>query len=181
GGLIRLPEKGLAITFDDGYKDNIATAAVMLKERGLKATFFVTTSYIDQAVRKLWADGRPREFMTWDDIAKLSMMGFEIGSHMAHHADLTPLPEDKILSEFEGSRAIISKHIGKAVEAFSYPYGGVDRRITEIAGACGYKAGCSSFYGWNTASTDPYILNRTEIDGYDTINDSRLKLYGYYD
>ena len=157
------------------------TASVKLKQMNLNATFFITTSYIDQAVQKQWRGGAVREFMTWEDISRLSEMGFEIGSHMVHHVNLTSLTEAELRCEFEDSRNIISKYIGKTIDVFSYPYGYLNEIAIETAKACGYKAGCSSFYGWNTASTNPYILKRTEIDAYDIINDFRLKLYGYYD
>lgn len=181
GALEESPDKGIAITFDDGYKDNASTAAVKLKTMGFKATFFVTTSYIDRIVEKRWADGAIREFMTWEDVVGLSGMGFEIGSHMVHHVDLTSLSDSQLRSEFEDSRDIISRHIGRPVTVFSYPRGKVDGRVIETARKCGYTAGCSSFFGWNTPSTNPYLLKRTEIDGYDIINNLTLKLYGYHD
>ena len=42
-----LPERAAAITFDDGYADNFVIALPLLRERGLTATFFVTTGFLD--------------------------------------------------------------------------------------------------------------------------------------
>lgn len=49
------------ITFDDGYADNARVAAPMLAERGLPATFFLATGFIDSR-RPAW----------WDEIAWLA-------------------------------------------------------------------------------------------------------------
>lgn len=43
----RLPERPLAITFDDGYADNHDLATPVLERLGLTATFFVATRYLD--------------------------------------------------------------------------------------------------------------------------------------
>lgn len=43
----RLPTRALSITFDDGYADNAAVAAPILKRLGLHATFFIATGYLD--------------------------------------------------------------------------------------------------------------------------------------
>ena len=42
-----LPSRAVAITFDDGYANNLEIAAPILSARGLTATFFVATGYID--------------------------------------------------------------------------------------------------------------------------------------
>jgi len=175
------PEHSIILTFDDGYKDNITVVAPLLKKLGFSATFFINVSYADGAVKKKWRNGMPREYMNWDDVLRLSEMGFEIGSHMVHHTNLTVLNDNELNFEFTNSRDTISKNINKPIEVFSCPYGKINQRVIQVAKDTGYIAGCSSFRGVNNLYTDKYILRRTEIDGFDTISDFKHKLGGFYD
>ena len=56
----RLPERAVAVTFDDGYADNLEVAAPILLEHAIPATLFVATDLID-------AGGPP----WWDELASL--------------------------------------------------------------------------------------------------------------
>lgn len=50
-----LPPNAVAITFDDGYRDNYELALPILKRHGCRAIFFVATSFIDER-RLYWWD-----------------------------------------------------------------------------------------------------------------------------
>jgi peptidoglycan/xylan/chitin deacetylase (PgdA/CDA1 family) len=49
-----LPARAMAITFDDGYRDNATVAMPILRELGLPATFFVSTGFLDGG--RMWND-----------------------------------------------------------------------------------------------------------------------------
>lgn len=49
-----LPARAAAITFDDGYADNVTCALPVLHRHGLHATFFIATGYLDGGV--MWND-----------------------------------------------------------------------------------------------------------------------------
>ncbi|HVV90909.1 MAG TPA: polysaccharide deacetylase family protein [Solirubrobacterales bacterium] len=58
----RLPDRAVAITFDDGYFDNLDLALPILERRGQPATFYVATGLID-STDPPW----------WDEIADLML------------------------------------------------------------------------------------------------------------
>ena len=59
----RVPRKALALTFDDGYRDNLTHAAPILARYGLPATIFLTTGCIGTR-EMLWFDRLAEAFKT---------------------------------------------------------------------------------------------------------------------
>jgi len=75
GALEPVPDKTVVLTFDDSVQSHRDMVGPLLKELGFGATFFVTA---------LWMSDR-ENFMSWEDIAALHAMGFEIGNHSWSH------------------------------------------------------------------------------------------------
>ena len=50
-----LPPNPALVTFDDGYRDNLATAAPILERHGIRGTFFIATNYVTER-RVFWWD-----------------------------------------------------------------------------------------------------------------------------
>ncbi len=75
GALEPVPDKTVVLTFDDSVQSHRDFVGPLLKELGFGATFFVTA---------LWMSDRDN-FMSWQDIAELYAMGFEIGNHSWSH------------------------------------------------------------------------------------------------
>jgi peptidoglycan/xylan/chitin deacetylase (PgdA/CDA1 family) len=158
----------LAITFDDGYRDNFEIAAPVLEKLSLPATFFVVTQWIGTTVVPWW-DGEAEvrhPWMTWDQVRGLRQRGFDIGAHTRTHVDLGRLSGMEAQREIFESRRELEREIGESAELFAYPYGGMDqmseanRALVEEAG---FRCCCSSVGGINTAGTSPFHVRRIPI------------------
>ena len=49
-----LPARAVAITFDDGYRDNVEVAMPILRGFGMPATFFLVPGFLDRTARCWW-------------------------------------------------------------------------------------------------------------------------------
>ena len=49
-----LPPRAIALTFDDGYRDNLEVGAPVLERLGLPATFFLVPGILDGTVSPWW-------------------------------------------------------------------------------------------------------------------------------
>jgi peptidoglycan/xylan/chitin deacetylase (PgdA/CDA1 family) len=71
----RLPARALAITFDDGYRDNLDVAVPVLERLGLPATFFLVPGLLSGEVDAWWEtigwalSSSTRTSLQWEDLS----------------------------------------------------------------------------------------------------------------
>ena len=161
-------DRHLAITFDDGYRDNFENARPVLEKLSLPATFFVVTEWMGSDVVPWWdrARGVRHPWMNWDEVRALHGGGFEIGAHTRSHVDLGQVSPIQAREEVLGARLELERRLGARVESFAYPYGGL-RHVTdasrEVIRSAGFRCCCSAFGGINPAGTDPFFLKRVPV------------------
>jgi peptidoglycan/xylan/chitin deacetylase (PgdA/CDA1 family) len=159
----RLPERSVALTFDDGYAD-VATAAPLLLERGMSCTVFCVAGYLGR--NSDWPT-LPRRaprlpLATPAQLAELAGAGFEIGSHGIEHAPLHRASEPTLRRELVHSRAMLEQAVGAPVRSFACPYGQAPppaaRRLVERA----YEAVCTDELRPVRPDADPLALPRVD-------------------
>lgn len=174
---------GVAVTFDDGYRDNLLNAAPVLKELSIPATFFVVAGCLGGMLDHD-SDPVTSVLMTWEEVAELEGMGFSIGAHTLSHRRLCSLGEDEQHAEIEGSKQLLEEHLGHAVEAFAYPFGSsadYDDTSERLVRECGFAYAVSNRYGVNGPDADRWTLRRIWIDATDDLRMFRAKVDGRLD
>ena len=139
---VPVSEPYLAMTFDDGpHPSNTPRLLDMLKQRNIKATFFVVgtnSQEYPQILRRIAAEGH------------------EIANHTWTHANITTLSTDALRREIRDSTDAIVKATGTAPSLFRPPYGATTANI---------KAMIKSEFGFPTItwSVDPEDWKRPGV------------------
>lgn len=141
--------RGVVLTFDDGHISNIKIALPILREFGFTATFFVTTGRI----------GFNDEWLSWQDLHRLTDAGMDVQAHGHTHRFLDSLPESEQRQELERPLQMLKVHLGPGKRHFSFPGGRYSRYSLALARRLGYAGICTSEPGLN--AVDGHYEGRT--------------------
>lgn len=136
----------VAMTFDDGpHGANTPRLLEMLKQRGIKATFFC----VGQCVAE------------YPEIAKRIVdEGHEIASHSWSHPQLSSMSEANVRDQLEKTHQAIKQATGIAPKVFRPPYGAFTARQRNWANAVyGYK-----IILWDVDPLDWKIRNSAHVE-----------------
>jgi peptidoglycan/xylan/chitin deacetylase (PgdA/CDA1 family) len=98
----------IALTFDDGPGEATPIVLDMLKQAGIRATFFLCGQNVER----------------YPDLARrIAEEGHEIGNHTHTHPRLLGRTPGKIAYEIERAQTIIAHHTGRKPTLFRPPYG----------------------------------------------------------
>jgi len=165
-----LPERSVAITFDDGFRNNYENALPTLREFDFPATVFIVSGMVGKTNSWMTAEGYPeRHLMGWHEIEEMGKNGITIGSHTINHRRLSALGCEGAKNEIEASKKSLEDMFGTAINHFAYPYGDMNQSIVSMVEEAGYHTACSTRSGFNSEHANPFALRRLEIYGTDTL------------
>lgn len=163
----------VAVTFDDGYKDNLTIAAPILVSFNIPFTVFVTPKYIKSGDKR---------YLNPLELKELSMLPrVTIGAHGLTHCRLSKCSNDELWLELSDSKKWIEDLIGKKVDTLAYPHGDCGEREFSLALSAGYRVAATTESGINQSGQNSLALKRTGILSYDTREDFIRKINGYSD
>ena len=131
-------EKVINLTFDQGYENGFTPMILdTLKEKGVKATFFVVGDY---------AERQP------ELVRRMIDEGHTVGSHSVNHYSMPELSVEEMKDEILGLQDYVSEHFGIQMTLFRPPKGEYSEQSLAVTGDLGYKTVLWSFAyaDWDT-------------------------------
>jgi len=166
----KVPRRTIAITFDDGWRDNYERALPLITKYGVAVTIFLVSGRIGL-----------RDFIGWPEIREMKAAGVRFGGHSVSHPRLTEIPIEKARREIEDCKRALEDGLGEKVATFCYPYGFFNRAIRDLVEEAGYRGACCNSPGRLWPDGDIYALKRVtmtyRMKGYISLSSS---LSGYY-
>ena len=134
GGAGDLPEKAVALHFDNGWLDARTVVMPILDELGATGTCYVISEPTDASSKGLPAGITTttegfviKPFLTWDHCRELLDAGWEIGAHTATHPKLGQIYDSQggqaLMAEIVPSNAVFKDNLGCVPDHFAYPSG----------------------------------------------------------
>ena len=132
-----IPDKSVAITFDDGYISIYEEAFPMLQSFGFPFTLFLSTGPIDE---------NQRNYMNWDQVRELSDAGAIIANHMVEHPYMLERQGNesdeqwisRLRLELLAAERAIESNTGQSHRYLAYPYGEFDTEIKDMLSREGF-------------------------------------------
>ena len=149
-------DKVIAMSFDDGYRNNHTDALPLLKKYNAKASFYVVHRDIGKTI-----------YMDNDRLLDLLANGMEIGSHTINHAPLALIDPKYLPWEVGSAKKFIEKNLdGYILKGIAYPNGGYNAKVIEAVKEYKFTYGLTGKVGANTHHSfqkAPYELQRISI------------------
>jgi peptidoglycan/xylan/chitin deacetylase (PgdA/CDA1 family) len=148
----QLPERTVALTFDDGFADTY-DAVEELISRDLPSTVYVTTGGIGT-----------RDHLSRSVLLELSQLpSVEIGAHGVRHHRLDELDDRELAAEIQASRDRLEDLTGASVCSFAYPHGAYDRRVRQAVISAGYRSAAAVKNAVSHPADDPFAIARWTV------------------
>jgi peptidoglycan/xylan/chitin deacetylase (PgdA/CDA1 family) len=162
-----LPDYSVVLTFDDGYRNFLGVAPLLIDHR-VPATLFLVTNWMRPGDSDLEPTDHQAETLAWAEVQTLDQYDvFDFGSHTCSHPSLPTLSPEAIDNELRASLDQISSHVKSVIPALAYPNGAYSGVSQEQIASAGYACALTIDAGPNKTGTNPYSLHRQTIRGND--------------
>jgi peptidoglycan/xylan/chitin deacetylase (PgdA/CDA1 family) len=156
---VDLPDRAVAITFDQGSADLVEAALPVLARHDLRATLYVSTGDLSHS----WRGAHRRELtLTPEMVVAAARGGVEVGSHGHRRIRLDSLPAFEAQAQIAHSRDVL-RELGVKVTSFSYPFGAASRAVRTQVIEAGFSSACALRHAMSSPRDDVYQLSRIVI------------------
>ena len=175
-----LPDRAVALHFDNGWLDTRTITLPIMNEYGFKGTCYVISEGTEAASNGTTAaihtstEGAVNKpCITWKQVEELLVAGWEIGAHTATHPRLAVLlaqqGEGAVVEEIERSNRAYSSSLGFVPSHFAYPSGSRDEKTDAILGFYYQSLRLWHFsrphvWSFTDRSTSPMALDCQNVD-----------------
>ncbi|HET8850294.1 MAG TPA: polysaccharide deacetylase family protein [Marinobacter sp.] len=178
------PEKTVAITFDDGYRDNLTHALPVLRAFNAKATLYLVVDRHDRD----WSVAKKAHHnsgelarepkLTDAEVQTLLDSGLiELGSHTLTHPNLPASSLEQRWHEIQHSKTELEARFGVTVSSFAYPFGLYQPEDAELARKAGYSNAVTVEEGIeDRVQQRPFDLRRVKVSGKEGMLGFRMRL-----
>ena len=146
-----IPDRTVAITFDDAYRSIYDIAWPRLKRAAMPFTIFVATKSVDSG-----ASG----FLSWDQLREMTANGVTIGNHTGTHLHMAGASLERNREEIRHARQRLSKELSIDPPLFAYPYGEMSSAVRDLVIEEGFKAAFGQHSGVAHSGDDIYYIPR---------------------
>ncbi len=102
--------------------------------------------------------------MNWSEVKEMHRQGMIFGSHTSGHVILTVEDKETVARELVQSKQVLEKQLGETVRHFAYPSGAHNPEVKNSVRQAGYASAATTKEDVNTSGTDPFLLNRIEME-----------------
>lgn len=174
----KLPSRGVAITFDDGYKNNYINALPILQKYNFCATIFITPGFLQDY------SGDTR-YLSCSEVINIEKSGIiDFGCHGLTHKALSRLDRKQLDEEITAGRRILEYLTHNKIELFAYPFGhskSFNTHVIEKVKGAGFIGAFTAIFGLNRLDTDPFLIRRNSVSWLDELGIFERHLMGAYD
>ena len=161
-----LPDRAVVLTFDDGYRNFLTSAAPRLAARSLPVSLFLITDRIQadgEAKPINWSETDDETFLSWQEVQALREQGVELGSHTCSHRKLKELPAADADRELRASYTAMQTHLSEPALPLAFPFGSYSDAVIAMARQLPYTCALTTDAGTNGPATDLFLLRRNLI------------------